>query len=205
MSSSAHTPTHEHRSTRSHTRVHLHMLPPTSRTGSTREHCRSTSSLHTHIARSSCGRALHRSPHSHAQAHETRLLLEPICTRALHEACGCISHKNTCSRTRAILVPCTGTVRSKGSLTHVAPNKALSRAHMLGTQGRIRTLLQHMPVFTRTVQGLYTPISTRTNSAHVPRHAPNAADRPVPRQYGRARARAVSDRVGNLCRHERRL
>ena len=50
------------------------MLPPTSRTGSRRRHCAGTDSLHTHIARSSCGRALHRNLHSHAQAHVYALL-----------------------------------------------------------------------------------------------------------------------------------
>ena len=139
---------------------------------------------------------------AHTYTHElmyTRPLLGSICTGALHKACGRLPHKNTCSRTRAILVPCTGTVRSTGSLTHVAPNVALFHAHMLGT------FPKHMPVFTRVAQGPYTPISTCTNYAHVPRHALNAVDRHVPVCHGSAQARAVSDRVGDLCRHERRL
>ena len=55
------------------------------------------------------------------------------------------------------------------------------------------------------MQGLYTSISTRTNSAYVPRHAPNGVIRPVTVQHDHARARAVSDRLGDLCRHERRF
>ena len=53
--------------TRSHTRPHSHMLPPTSRTP-TREHSTGTSSLYSRIAQSSRGGALHRSPHSHVRA-----------------------------------------------------------------------------------------------------------------------------------------
>ena len=112
--------------TRSHTRAqnirpHSHMLPPTSRI----KHYTGTSSLLSHIAQSARGRALHRM--------YARPLLGPICMHVLHEACGRISHKSTCSRTRAILVPYTGTVRSAGSFTHVAPNKPLFYAHMFGT------------------------------------------------------------------------
>ena len=57
--------------------------------------------------------------------------------------------------------------------------------------------------FPRAVQRPYTPISTRTNSAHVPRHAHNGVDRPVSVQHDHARARAVSERLGDLCRHEK--
>ena len=201
MSSSVHAPTHEHKP---HDLIHTcyrprSVLVPHENPVRARAHC--TRALHKAFVGAHCMEA-------HTHTHElmyARPLLEPICTRALHEACGRIPHKNTCSRIRAILVPCTGTVRSSGLSTHVASNEALSHAHMLGTQGRTRTLPQYIPVFTQAVQGSYMPISTRTNSAHVPKHAPNAVDRPVPVQHGPARVRAVSDRVGDLCRHERRL
>ena len=167
------------------------MLPPTSRAGPTENTAR---------ARAHCPRALHKAlvgahcMEAHTHMHElmyARLLLEHICTRALHEACRRIPHKNTCSRTLAILVPCTGTVRSAGLCTHVAPNEALPHAHMPGTRGRPRILPQYIPVFTQAVQGPYTPISTRTNSAHVPGHTPNAVDRRVPVQHGPVRVRVV--------------
>ena len=109
------------------------------------------------------------------------------------------------TRTRTITCTCTGTVRSAGSSTYVAPNEALSYAHMLGTRERTRTLPLYVLGFTRAVQGPYTPISTRTNSAHVPRHAPNGVVRPVTVQHDHARAHAVSDRLGDRCRHERRF
>ena len=46
------------------------------------------------------------------------------------------------------------------------------------------------------MQGRHTRTSTRTNSAHVPRQAPNGVIRPVTVQYDYARARAVSNRLG---------
>ena len=173
---------HELLCTRSHTRAqstrpHFHMLPLTSRIGPTREHCTSTSSFHSYIEQSARVRSLHRSPHSHARSH---VRVPPARThfhaRIARKACGRIPHENTCSRTRAILVSCTDTVRSVGASTHVAPNKVLSHAHMLGTRGRTRTLPQYMPVLPVPFKARTTPISTHTNSAHVPKYAHNAVD-----------------------------
>ena len=151
ISSSAHAPIHEHRSTPSHTRAHSRMLPPTSGTRFTREHCTGTISLYTHIAQRSCGRALPRSPHSHAQAH----VHVPLAQTCLHAR---IARRRWTHTTQKHMLPhtshtgsCTGTVRGTDSTTHVAPNVALSRAHMLGLRGRIRILPQHMPIFTRAV------------------------------------------------------
>ena len=70
---------------------------------------------------------------------------------------------------------------------------------------RTRTLPRYVLSFIRAVQGRHTPISTRTNSAHAPRHAPKGVIRPVTVQYDHARARAVSGPLSDLCRHERRF
>ena len=172
MSSCVHTSTHEHKA---HSLIRTcfrsrALLVPHKNTPPARAHC--TRTFHKALVGEHCIEA-------HTHTHElmyARPLLEPICTRTLHEACEHIPHKNVYSRTRAMWVPCTGTVRSAGSSTHVAPNEALSHAHMLGIRGRTCTLTQYMPVFTRAVQGPYTPISTRTDSAHVPRHVPDEVD-----------------------------
>ena len=148
MSSFVHAPTHENKAhdlirTCSRPRA---VLVPHENTARARAHC--TYTLHKALV------GVHyKEAHTHTQnIMYARPLLKPICTRALHEACGRIPHKTTRSHTRAILVPCTSTVRSAGSSTHVAPNEALSHAHMLGTRGRTRTLLQYMPVFNPAVQ-----------------------------------------------------
>ena len=98
----------------------------------------------------------HRTKRSWARTAQKSTLTRTIpCTRApcsnpsvrAHcKACGRILHKNIFSRTQAIPVPCTGPVRSASSSTHVAPNEALSHAHMLGTRGRTRTLLRYVAV-----------------------------------------------------------
>ena len=79
--------------------------------------------------------------------------------------------------------------------------------HTSAAHGGVRTctLPRYVLSFIRAVQGRHTPISTRTTSAHVPRHAPNGVIRPITVQYDHARARAVSDRLSDLCRHERRF
>ena len=138
--------------------------------------------------------------HAPDGVHEHELTALAHCTKRTWAR---IAQKPT--RTRTITCTCTGTVRSAGSSTYVAPNEALSYAHMLGTRERTRTLPLYVSGFTRAVQGPYTPISTRTNSAHVPRHAPNGVVRPVTVQHDHARAHAVSDRLGDRCRHERRF
>ena len=131
-------------------------------------------------ARAHCSRTLHKA------------LVSTYCTEA---------HKHT--HDHMYLHQC----RKKRRLihTHVAPNEALPPAHILGQRERTRILPLYVPGFTRAVQGPYTPISTRTNSAHVPRHTPNGVVRPVTVQHDHARAREVSDLLGNLCRHEKRV
>ena len=155
--------------TRFHTRAqrtqpHSHMLPPTSRIGPTQEHCTGTRSCIAlgYCTKRSWARTVQK-PHTHT--HElmyARPLLDPIYTRVLHEARGCIPQKNTCCRTRAILVSCTGPVRSAGSSTHVSPNEALFHAHMLGTREHTRTL-------TAVDAGFYSS-RARPVHAHKPTH-----------------------------------
>ena len=160
MSSSAHAPTHEHRSTRSHTRVHSHMLPPTNRTGSTQKHCTGTSSLHTHITQSSCGRAVHKSLHSHARAHAHA----PLARTHLHARITRSLWMHTAQKHMLPHTSHTGSVRRHREdhrLTHTRRTQCSSLS---------RTHAQHMRTyshFTAARTGFY-PI--RGRPVHVHKH-----------------------------------
>ena len=136
--------------------------------------------------------------------HENIARARAHCTRTLHKAlvgAHCTeAHTHTHDhiylhrhRKERRLIHTRRTQRSSSSRTHARHTKTYS--HL--TAVRVG--------FTCAMQGPYTPISTRTNSADVPRHIPNGVGRPVTVQHDHARACAVSDQLSDLCRHERRF
>ena len=167
---------------------------------------RARAHLHTLTAQSPCGREPHRSTRS-----RTRAILVPHGNTAqarVHERYWLRTyiHRETHTysfryRTKHMLTHIRRTSCTPFSRTSLRP-RALHTLHegvFALYRSTCRFSHEQYKLHTRPYAHARMP---HTTPAHVPRHVPNAVDRPVPAHHGPAHARIVSDQVGDLCRHE---